>query len=539
MARADGIRDAGMPRDSWVETYGRLSELDPAELAAEQLEALADAAWMMCRLEESMATRQRAYVGYLEGRENQPAGRVAWRLFWEHLYGGETVVAMGWLRRARRHLATVPEVVERGFVALADAELALNGGALDEAESCARHAIEIGDRHGAQGIVALGLTLHGRILIAEGNHDGGCASLDEAMTLVLSDQLTDFFAGAVYCSVIAECHEIADIKRGSEWTDAARAWCASLPATTPFHGICRIHRGEILCLRGRWDEAESEIRTARDELAAFKPRSAAEASYSLGELRRRRGDLVGAEEAFRRAHELGRDPQPGLALVRLAHGQATVAANALRTALADASRGPVARAQMLAAQVEASLVAGDARLAEEAAGELRAVAEAIDRPAAHAIAALAGGTVRLAGGDLNGAMGDLQAARATWCELGLPYEEAQTRLLIGTVAKALGDEEGAQLEIQAASVIFQHLGAAGDLRRAAALLDRSPPPAGLTARELEVLRLLAAGKTNREIAAELIISEHTVGRHAQNIFTKLGVSSRASATAFAVEQHLV
>jgi tetratricopeptide (TPR) repeat protein len=424
-SRADDIDDAGVAasRSSWVDSYCRLSGVDPAELAAEELEDLADAAWMVCRLEVSMAARQQAYVGYLEACENRPAARVAWRLFWEHLYGGETVVAMGWLRRARRHLAAIPEDAEHGFVALADAELALNRGSLDEAEACAGNAIEVGDRHGAQGIVALGLTQQGRILIAQGRHDEGCTSLDEAMTLVLSGQLDDYFAGAVYCALIAECREIADIRRGSEWTDAARAWCASLPATTPFHGICRVHRGEILCLRGAWDEAETEIRTAGDELAGFKPRSAAEAFVALGELCRRRGDFTGAEEAFRLAHQLGGDPQPGLALVRLAQGQATAALTALRGALADTSRTPMERAQLLAAQVEVALTTGDAVLAQDAVGELCSIAEDLDWPAAHARAKLARGAVRLANEDLGSAMGDLRAACALWRELGLPYEE--------------------------------------------------------------------------------------------------------------------
>jgi DNA-binding CsgD family transcriptional regulator len=540
MARADDIDGAGVTasRGSWVDDYHRLSGIDPAGLTAEELEALADAAWMVCRLDESMATRQQAYVRYLETRENRPVARVAWRLFWDHLYGGETVVAMGWLRRARRHLAAMPEEAEHGFVALADAELALNRGALDEAEAWARKAVEVGDRHSAQGLVALGLALLGRILIGHGRHDDGCASLDEAMTLVVSGQLDDFFAGAVYCALIAECREIADIRRGFEWTDAARNWSAALPATTPFHGICRIHRGEILCLRGAWAEAEAEIRTAGDELAAFKPRSAAEAFSALGELCRRRGDLTGAEEAFRRAHQLGGDPQPGLALVRLAQGNTTAASTALRGALADRSRPPMERAQLLAAQVEVALVIGDVGLADDAAVELCSIAGALDRPAAHARATQARGAVRLANGDLGGAMGDLRAACAIWCDLGLPYEEAQTRLLIGSAAQTMGDEEGAVLEVQAACVGFERLGAGAELRRATALLDRAPRPAGLTAREAEVLRLLAAGGTNREIAAELVISEHTVGRHVQNIFAKLGVSSRAAATAFAVGHHL-
>ena len=540
MARADDIDDTGVSasRGTWADDYRRLSGLDLAGLAGEELEALADAAWMVCRLEESIATRQQAYVRYLETPENRPAARVAWRLFWDHLYRGDTVVAMGWLRRARRHLAAMPEEAEHGFVALADAELALNRGSLDQAEASARDAVEVGDRHGAQGIVALGLTLQGRILIAQGRHDEGCASLDEAMTLVLSGQLDDYFAGAVYCIVIAECREIADIGRGSEWTEAARTWCASLPATTPFHGICRVHRGEILCLRGAWDEAEAEIRTASDELAVFKPRSAAEAFAALGELCRRRGDYKGAEDAFRRAYELGGDPQPGLALVRLAQGHAAAASTALGGALSDRSTPPMRRAQLLAAQVEVALTTGDVALARAAAGELCSIADVLDRPAAYARAKLARGAVRLANQDAGGAMADLRAACTIWCDLGLPYEEAQTQLLIGAAAKELGDEEGALLAIRAACAGFERLGARADLRRATAWLDRPPRPAGLTARELDVLRLLAAGKTNQQIAAELVISGHTAGRHVQNIYTKLGVSSRAAATAFAVEHHL-
>jgi ATP/maltotriose-dependent transcriptional regulator MalT len=414
----------------------------------------------------------------------------------------------------------------------------LNRGSLDQAEASARDAVEVGDRHGAQGIVALGLTLQGRILIAQGRHDEGCAALDEAMTLVLSGQLDDYFAGAVYCIVIAECREIADVGRGSEWTEAARTWCASLPATTPFHGICRVHRGEILCLRGAWDEAEAEIRTASDELAVFKPRSAAEAFAALGELCRRRGDYKGAEDAFRRAHELGGDPQPGLALVRLAQGHAAAASTALGGALSDRSTPPMRRAQLLAAQVEAALTTGDIALARAAAGELCSIADVLDRPAAYARAKLARGAVRLANQDAGGAMADLRAACTIWCDLGLPYEEAQTQLLIGAAAKELGDEEGALLAIRAACAGFERLGARADVRRATAWLDRPPRPAGLTARELDVLRLLAAGKTNQQIAAELVISGHTAGRHVQNIYTKLGVSSRAAATAFAVEHHL-
>lgn len=523
---------------AWLESYRRLSGLDPGGLAPEDLESLADVAWLLCHFTESTAARQHAYAGYLNDHDDGPAARSAWRLFWEHLYNGDRVVALGWLRRARRHLAAIAEGAEHGFVALADSELALNRGSLDEAVSSALRAIAIGERYDSHGVVGLGLTLQGRALIAQGKPDDGCSLLDEAMALVLSGELDAYFTGAVYCAVIAECREVVDMSRASQWTDAARVWCASLPAVTPFHGICRIHRGEVLGLRGEWEEAESEIRTAAGELAEFKPRSAADAYYALGEIRLRRGDATGAEDYFRRAHALGHDPQPGLALVRLAQGGKEAAATALRTALTNTSSS-IHRARLLAAQVETALAARDQALAEGAAAGLSTIAEALHRPALDAMAARARGEVGLGKGDARGAMPDLLKAGAIWRDLRLPYEEAQTRVLIGKAARALGDEEGAMLEIQAALGAFEHLGAAADARRATDLMPpRIDRPAGLTAREIEVLRLIARGKSNRVVAEALFISEHTVARHVQNIYAKLGVSSRASAAAFAVEKRL-
>jgi len=523
---------------AWADTYDRLSRLDPAALDAADLESLADAAWLTCRLDESTVARRQAYGRFLDAGEHRAAARAAWRLFWEHLYAGETAVGMGWLRRARRHVRAVPDAPEHGFVALADAELALNRGDLDEASAGARSAIEIGERRGAQGIVALGLTLQGRVMIAKGDPGEGLACHDEAMALVLSGRLDEYFAGAVYCAVIAECRDAGDVRRGSEWTDAARTWCASLPVTTPFHGICRIHRGEILCLRGSWDEAERELRAAGDELAAFKPRSAGEAWYALGELHRRRGDGAAAEDAFGRAHELGHDPHPGLALVRLAQGRGSAARDALHAALADLSGGPARRVRLLAALVDSELAAGDVGAARQAADQLAAIASALRLPTVDAVAAVAQGGVRLAAGDPGGAVADLRRGGAAWRDLGLPYEEAQARLLLGVAVRALGDEEGAVREIKAAGHAFARLGARADLRRVATALGASPGPAGLTSRELDVLRLVAAGRTNREIAVELVISEHTVSRHVQNIFAKLGISTRAAAAAFAVEHRL-
>jgi ATP/maltotriose-dependent transcriptional regulator MalT len=523
----------------WPDTYRRLSSRDYADLTPDQLEALANSAWLVCRLDESLSARQQVYARYHEIHDDRSAARTAWRLFWDHLYNGDRAVALGWLRRANRHLAAIPESAEHGFVALGESELALNRGAADEADAHATRAVDIGERHGSTSVVAFGLTLRGRALIAQGRLEEGCAALDEAMTLVVGGRLDVFFTGAVYCTVIAECRDVADMQRASEWTDAARGWCMSLPVVTPFHGVCRIHRGEVLGLRGFWTDAENEIRAAAEELAAFKPRSAAEAFYALAEIRRRRGDLTDAEHCYLQAHELGRDSQPGLALLRLAQGRATVASAGLRTALADKSMSLVRRAHLLAAQVSVALAAADPEHAREAARELSSIADVLGRPAVVGMAAVARGEVRLAGKDAAGAMADLRLALAAWRDLQLPYEEAQAHLLMGKAAQAMGDEESARLEIQIARAEFERLGARRDAHQAAAAtLGRADRIAGLTAREAEVLRLVAAGMSNRQIGQALAISEYTVARHLQNMFVKLGVSSRAAATAIAVSQQL-
>jgi ATP/maltotriose-dependent transcriptional regulator MalT len=529
---------SGRSRDVWLETYRRLSGRDPADLTPDQLEAFADSAWLVCRLAESLSARQQAYARYDEIHDDRSAVRTAWRMFWDHLYNGDSVVALGWLRRANRHMAAIPESAECGLVALAESELALNRGAVDEADAYATRAVDIGERHGSPSLIAFGLTLRGRAFIAQGKLEEGSAALDEAMALVLSGRLDVFFTGAVYCTVIAECLDVADMQRASEWTDVARAWCASLPVVTPYHGICRIHRGEVLGLRGSWTEAENEIRTAAEELTAFKPRSAAQALYALAEIQRRRGDLAAAEHSYLQAHQLGRDPQPGLALVRLAQGRTTVASAGLRTALADRSMSRVRRAHLLAAQVSVALAAGDQELARGAAQELSSIADALGRPAVVGMAAIGRGKVRLADDDAGEAIADFRVALIMWRDLQLPYEEAQAHLLIGKAAQAMGDEEGARLEIQIARAGFERLGARRDAHQAAAVTSgRQDRIAGLTAREAEVLRLVAEGMSNRQIGQALAISEYTVARHLQNTFGKLGVSSRAAATAIAVAQH--
>jgi DNA-binding CsgD family transcriptional regulator len=374
--------------------------------------------------------------------------------------------------------------------------------------------------------------------ISAGRVAEGMALFDEAMTSVVAGELSPYFTGVIYCNVLGTCLEVGDLARAGEWNKAASAWCDSLSDDAPYPGLCRLNRIEAASLRGDWSEAENEARRATRELT-FSPRATGHAFYATGELHRRTGDFAAAEEAFTRAHELGFDPQPGLALLRAAQGRAQVALGALSLAVADETRSRLRRARLLAAQVEVALAAGAVEAARAASRELEAIAADFGTPAMRAAAATARGALRLAEGEAADAIEALRRACATWRELQLPYEAAQTRMLLGRALRAAGHEEDARLELRAALAAFERLGAGADAGRAAGLLaGPAALPGGLTAREAEVLRLVAAGKTNREVAAELVVSEHTVARHLQNIFAKLGVSSRSAATAFAFEHRL-
>lgn len=360
------------------------------------------------------------------------------------------------------------------------------------------------------------------------------------MCSVLGEELHPLMVGWVFCSVLVICFEMADLRRAAEWTDAAMAWCESLPGTTPYHGLCRVHRAEVATLRGAWEEAEAEAGRAGEELLALEPFVAGEAFYAMGEVRRRRGRLAEAEEAFVQAHELGRVPQPGLALVRLAQGRAAEAEAALRLSLATVTAPVLTRSRLLAAAVEIALARDHPDAAGLAAAELEELAAGADASVVEATAIIARAAVQLAAGHTDEAVRSAARAWTLWQQLRMPYEAAQARVVLGKACRAAGDEARARMELEAAEAGFHRLGAEGDAGDVARLLARGPVhPRGLTAREVEVLRLVAAGMTNREIAAEVVLSEHTVGRHLQNIFTKLQVSSRAAAAAFAVEHHLV
>jgi DNA-binding NarL/FixJ family response regulator len=535
----DGIeraRDA-VARESWAEAYAMLREIEPSHLAPADFEGLADATWWLSKVEESIAARQRAYAGYAAEGNDPRAAFMAGRLAVEHFDRGEPAVAMGWLMKAQRHLGDQPESVEHGFLALIQANVARFQGDLDGSMTLAEEATRIGRRFGNLDLVAMGIHDQGLVLVSRGRVREGMALLDEAMTSVIAGEVTSLFTGVIYCSVLDACLDLTDLGRAGEWNEAALAWCDTLPPDAPFTALCRINRAQLATLRGAWAEAETEARRVSDD-ETIHPFAAARGFYETGEIRRRVGNLGAAEEAFGRARELGLEPQPGLALLRLGQGKAEPALTALRLAVDGETENRPRLAGLLAALVEIAIAAGDLGIARAAGDDLGTIAAGLGTTALSAAALTARGAVALAEGDGPTALENLRDACRIWHELRLPYESARARVLYGIALRTAGVNEDAELELRSAISAFERLGATPEAAAAAALLGGDEHPRGLTAREVEVLRLVASGKTNRDIAVELVISEHTVARHLQNIFTKLDVSSRSAATAFAFEHGL-
>jgi DNA-binding NarL/FixJ family response regulator len=413
-------------------------------------------------------------------------------------------------------------------------------GGYAEAREMLASAARIGARFGDADLTAFALQLQGRALVWEGRVGEGLGLLDEAMVAVVTGELSPTVAGTVYCGIIEICQEISEWRRAQEWTEALTAWWSRQPDMVTFTGQCLVHRAEILQLHGAWPEAVREAERALERFARAADQYATGAAcYQQAELYRLCGDFPAAEDAYQRASRWGRQPQPGLALLRLAQGKTEMAAAASRRALAETSER-FRRAKLLPAHVEIMLTVGDLEAARDAAAELTEIADAYGTPALRAVADHARGAALLTEGDARAALVALRAAWQGWRELQAPYEAARVRVLLGLACRELGDEEAAAMELDAARGVFTQLGATPDLARLEALTHGDAAKAhGLTARELQILRLLATGTTNRVIAGKLFVTEKTVDRHVSNIFTKLGVSSRAAATAYAYQHQLL
>ena len=470
LERLEAGRDA-VRRFAWDEAYSELAEADrAADLSASDLEALAEAAFWSGRPDEALAARERAHRAYLGEGERAAAATSALSIALAYLDRGDVPLFSGWFAKGERLLADEPRSGAHGFLELARALQALMSGDLDAAHAHAQAAYDLATEFGNRSVEALALVQQGRILLVRGDLDRGLRLLDESTTTALADAVDPLSSCIVYCMTITSCCDVGDIDRARRWTEAANRWCEQRDLGG-FSGACRVHRAEILRLGGDWTSAEQEALNASGALAGYDLLTRSAAHYEIGEIRRRRGDFAAAEEAYRTARELGREPQPGLALLRLAQGRLADAQSGLRRALADETLGPLDRARLLPAQVEVSLAAGDVEAARAAAAELL---ETADRylvngrrtPLLEGNLQLVTGHIELAEERWEEAERCLRKALATWTAVGAPYETARTRMLLGSAYEHGGDQAGAREQYEAAREAFERLGAVLDAQRA-------------------------------------------------------------------------
>lgn len=547
--RLDRARAAYAARD-WQGSFAEFDEVDQTEsLETADLERLATAAYLTGHDAESTVAWTRAHHGWHEHGDEGRAVRCAFWLGFGLVQRGDMAQGGGWLARAGRMVEEHGlDTVERGYLLVPAGLMAMGDG--DPATALERFA-EAGSlarRFDDRDLAALGSLGRGGALLSMGQTSEGLSLFDEAMVAVTADETSPVISGLVYCAVIEGCRHVFDLRRAREWTAALDRWCEQQPGLVPYRGQCLVHRAQVLQDRGEWVGAIAELERARQRLSEPPHPAVGMAHYQLGELHRLRGDVRQAEDAYRQAHAAGREPQPGLALLRLAEGRADVAAGAIGSAL-DAAVDRMSRAQLLPAYAQIMLAVHRPEDARAAVDELDELVEAGGATMLGAFAGQARGALLLAGGEARAALGPLRDALAKWQQLDAPYEAAQVRLLLVAVCRQLNDRDRAELECDVARKVFEQLGAAPALAQLDKLLadepdgaefpSKSGPNQSVTARELQVLRLVAAGRTNREIAAELAISERTVERHISNIFTKLGVSNRTAAAAHAYDHGLL
>ena len=463
---------AAAGRHAWREAFELLSAADSQDggLSSEDLESLAAAAWWTGRLDDCISARERAFASYTAAHDRRRAALVAMALAKDYYAKGASAVGSGWVQRAESLLAEEPECVEHGHLARLRGVIAYEGlGDFDAALAHAERAYELAKRFGDGDLLAIALHDRGRALVAKGDVTGGMALIDEATFAAVSGELTPYTTGIVYCNTITACKDLEDYGRAGEWSDAAKRWCER-QAIAGFPGMCRVYRASIMRFRGAWPEAEQEARRACDELRTFNMSYTAEAFYELGEVRLRLGDLSAAEEAFKEAHELGREPQPGLALLRLAQGKTSGACSCIAQALEDEAR-PLHRARLLPAQVEIAIAADDLENARAATDELGEIGQAYGTDALAGAAASARSALALTEQDSREAIKSARTALRLWQRIDAPYEAARARMLLAAAYRDDGNEDDAILELQAAVAAFDRLGAVLDARRARERLE--------------------------------------------------------------------
>lgn len=510
---------------------------------AAECERAAVRAYLLGADDECARHWEAAYRAALAAGESDESARYAFWLGLSLLLRGQTAPANGWLARAQRLLVEYgAQCRAAGYVLIPQGLTALEEGDPRRAGELGARVTEIGVRFGDADLRAFGTLCQGQALIALDNPDAGVAQLDEVMVAATTGELGTITTGIVYCAVLLECMDLFDLRRASQWTDALSAWCDDQPVQVPFRGQCLIHRSQLRQADGDWIGALASAESAHARLADPPHPALGLASYQEGELHRLVGEFDRAERDYRQADRNGHDPMPGFALLQLVRGDAVSAAAAIQRALHE--HGPSGRPALLSAAVEIYRATGDFVAARAAADELSRISARSTSAVLPAMAAQAMGSALIAAGEMAPALAELRVAERTWRTLHMPYEAARTDLLLGLACTALGDRTSAEMKFDSARDGFAALGAAPDVDHVDTLLAALAEDIGrsggtLSAREQEVLAHLAAGRTNRQIAERLVVSPHTVARHIEHIYAKLGVANRTAATAYAYEHHLV
>ncbi|WP_242498489.1 helix-turn-helix transcriptional regulator [Nocardioides ganghwensis] len=527
-------------RGDWQAAYDAWSRTGPDGLSAAELDSFGAAVELVGSHDEVVPVLQRAFRAHHQAGDLHAAAGCAFRLSMSLAEHGEHALAAGWAARATELVDEIgAECAERGWVTFLMMFRALGEGDLVEAERLAREAYDVGRRFHDADLTAMSTCARGRMSIMTGHFAEGLAQLDDSMVRVVAGELSPVIAGHVYCTAIEGAQEVSDFGRVAEWTAALERWCDAQPGLLAFTGQCAVHRGQLMRLRGAWDDALREWSLAAERYVALgTPAAIGLTALETGDVLRLRGDLDAADDAYQRAADLGVDPQPGLALLWLAQGRSSASVAAVDRLLASPA-GPVERCRTLPGAIEVLLASGEVERAGPLARELESLATAVGAAVLSAAAAQAQGAVALAAADAAGGLPYLRKAHQLWSRSSSPYDAAVTRLLIGRCLLALGDTSSAERELTAARAVFRQVGAAPMADLASSLLAPASLPGGLTAREVEVLRLVASGRSNPQIAAELVLSEKTVARHLSNIFVKLDVASRTAAAAYAFEHGLV
>ena len=520
---------------AWRTDWNELAERDPAGLDATELQRLATAAFLLGRYQESVAAWDRAHSLLLDDGDAAGACRC---LFWLLLAIGEDDVKAA--ARMGGELARIQRLVdehaladlERSYLACYAAIDKFMSGEYSGGIELWRQVSDIGRTHGDGDIWAFGAQGLGRSLICAGRVGEGSALLDELFVAITAGELSPMMTGWVYCSCLLGCHEAFDMARAVEWTTSANSWADSQPDLETYTGVCLVHRSRIRRMQGLWKEALQDIDAAVAQLSDRRKHwELGEAHYNRGELLRAQGDREGADASYRLASQHGHDPQPGLALLRLAQGKTAAARSALRRAL-DETSDIKRRAELLPAMAEVALLEADLGTAESVCAELEQLTETFSSLLLSAESRFARGRIRLAEGDARAALDPLRNAHRLWQELEMPIAEARARVHLANACDALGDTDGAELERHSAREVFERFGAVDELAVSGV---RGRPQTPLTERESEVVRKVAAGLSNRAVSTQLHISEKTVASHLSHIFTKLDVGNRAGVTAYYYE----